>query len=90
MSKKAPSLHYERCSPMLTLTLVARRLSHSLYELICVSAISPSTAPFRELVRSTTRLVVDNGGAVRGMQYWGRRFLPQRAKRHQQYHYQGE
>lgn len=75
---------------MLTLTLVARRLSHSLYELICVSAISPSTAPFRELVRSTTRLVVDNGGAVRGMQYWGRRFLPQRAKRHQQYHYQGE
>ncbi|PWN19965.1 hypothetical protein BCV69DRAFT_313173 [Microstroma glucosiphilum] len=61
-----------------------------LYELFCVSAASPSSAPFRELIRSTSRLVVDNGGVVRGMQYWGRRYLPQRTKRHQQYHYEGD
>ncbi|CAO1631709.1 unnamed protein product [Sympodiomycopsis kandeliae] len=61
-----------------------------LYELFCVTAYSPSSAPFRELIRSTSRLVVDNGGVVRGMQYWGLRNLPQRARRHQQYHTKGD
>ncbi|CAO1631836.1 unnamed protein product [Parajaminaea phylloscopi] len=61
-----------------------------LYELLCVSAFTPSSAPLRDLIKSTSRLVVDNGGVVRGMQYWGRRHLPQRAKRHQQYHTEGD
>lgn len=46
--------------------------------------------PFRDLIRSTSRLVLDHGGAVRGLQYWGRRVLPQRARRHQQWHTEGE
>lgn len=44
----------------------------------------------RDLIRTTSRLLIDNGGAVRGTQYWGRRRLPQRARRHQQWHTEGD
>ncbi|EPQ32424.1 uncharacterized protein PFL1_00620 [Pseudozyma flocculosa PF-1] len=61
-----------------------------LYELLCIAASSAESAPLRDLVKSTSKLVIDNGGAVRGIQYWGLRKLPQRARRHQQYHTQGD
>ena len=48
------------------------------------------SAPLRDLVHTTSRLVLDHGGVVRNVQYWGKRTLPQRAKRHQQLHYSGE
>lgn len=41
-------------------------------------------------MQSTSRLVLDHGGAVRNVQYWGKRTLPQRARRHQQYHRTGD
>lgn len=44
----------------------------------------------RDLIRTTSRLLIDNGGAVRGTQYWGRRTLPQKARRHQQWHTEGD
>ncbi|PWN91577.1 hypothetical protein FA10DRAFT_300176 [Acaromyces ingoldii] len=61
-----------------------------LYELFCIAASSESSAPFRDLIRSTSRLIMDHGGAVRGVQYWQRRALAQRARRHQQYHETGD
>ena len=47
---------------------------------------SAESAPLRDLVQSTSRLVLNHGGVVRNVQYWGKRTLPQRARRHQQYH----
>jgi small subunit ribosomal protein S6 len=47
-------------------------------------------APLQDLVRGTSSLILQNGGAVRGMQNWGRRALPQRARRHQLWHTEGE
>ncbi|UZJ56692.1 hypothetical protein CBS101457_006012 [Exobasidium rhododendri] len=61
-----------------------------LYELFCIAASATESAPFRDLIRSTSRLVLDHGGAVRGLQYWGKRTLPQRARRHQQWHTEGD
>ncbi|WFD31343.1 hypothetical protein MSPP1_002377 [Malassezia sp. CBS 17886] len=61
-----------------------------LYELFCVAIASTESAPLRDLVKSTSRLVLDHGGAVRNVQYWGKRTLPQRARRHQQYHSAGD
>lgn len=34
--------------------------------------------------------MLNHGGVVRNVQYWGKRTLPQRARRHQQYHTAGE
>lgn len=51
---------------------------------------SAESAPLRDLVQSTSRLVLNHGGVVRNVQYWGKRTLPQRARRHQQYHTAGE
>ena len=48
------------------------------------------SVPLRDLVHTTSRLVLDHGGVVRNVQYWGKRTLPQRAKRHQQLHYSGD
>ncbi|KAK0520211.1 hypothetical protein OC834_000366 [Tilletia horrida] len=61
-----------------------------LYELFCIASASLESAPLRDLVKSTSQLILTNGGAVRGMQYWGRRTLPQRTRRHQQYHNEGD
>ncbi|EST09863.1 Ribosomal protein S6 [Kalmanozyma brasiliensis GHG001] len=61
-----------------------------LYELLCIAASSAESAPLRDLVKSTSKLILENGGAVRGVQYWGQRRLPQRARRHQQYHSTGD
>ncbi|CAD6890154.1 unnamed protein product [Tilletia controversa] len=61
-----------------------------LYELFCIASSSLESGPLRDLVKSTSQLVLNNGGAVRGMQYWGRRTLPQRTRRHQQYHTDGD
>lgn len=61
-----------------------------LYELFCIAVSSTESAPLRDLIKTTSRLVLDHGGAVRGTQYWGNRVLPQRARRHQQWHSEGE
>ncbi|CEH19402.1 Mitochondrial ribosomal protein MRP17 [Ceraceosorus bombacis] len=61
-----------------------------LYELFCVAASSAESAPIRDLVRTTSSLILEHGGAVRGVQYWGRRVLPQRTRRHQVWHSQGD
>ncbi|WFD27431.1 hypothetical protein MNAN1_002427 [Malassezia nana] len=61
-----------------------------LYELFCVAIASAESAPLRDLVHSTSRLVLDHGGVVRNVQYWGKRTLPQRARRHQAYHTSGD
>lgn len=68
----------------------SRNHRYSLYELLCIAASSAESAPLRDLVKSTSKLILENGGAVRGVQYWGQRRLPQRARRHQQYHSTGE
>lgn len=61
-----------------------------LYELFCVAIAQTESAALRDLVHSTSRLVFDYGGVVRNVQYWGKRTLPQRARRHQQYHTAGD
>ncbi|WFD36029.1 Subunit of heteropentameric Replication factor C (RF-C) [Malassezia cuniculi] len=61
-----------------------------LYELFCVAIAQTESAALRDLVSSTSRLIFDHGGVVRNVQYWGKRTLPQRARRHQQYHTAGD
>ncbi|KDN41794.1 hypothetical protein K437DRAFT_258139, partial [Tilletiaria anomala UBC 951] len=79
-----------RFIPAGTRTLCASTGTMPLYELLCIAAYSAESALLRDLIRSSSRLVLDNGGAVRGVQYWGRRTLPQRARAHQQWHTEGD
>lgn len=44
----------------------------------------------KSLVRTTAKHVLQNGGAVRSLKYTGTRTLPNRMRRHQQWHTMGE
>lgn len=50
----------------------------------------PPQQPLKDLVRETASHVLNNGGVVRKLSSWGTLSLPQRMRRHKQYHYIGE
>ncbi|CAG8499886.1 11642_t:CDS:2 [Paraglomus brasilianum] len=48
-----------------------------------------SEANLKDLVRTSAKYVLNNGGAVRGFSSWGTLALPTRTRRHQEYHTEG-
>ena len=44
----------------------------------------------KQLVQQTATHVMDAGGVVRALDSWGTLTLPQRMRRHKQYHLRGE
>ncbi|KZT44210.1 hypothetical protein SISSUDRAFT_1039495 [Sistotremastrum suecicum HHB10207 ss-3] len=57
-----------------------------LYQLLCLTAHYAEYNFIRDLVRSTAMHVMDRGGVVRDLDYWGPRALPQRMRRHGAWH----
>ncbi|KAI8058562.1 30S ribosomal protein S6 [Syncephalis plumigaleata] len=59
------------------------------YELVCIARGRLPKQHFSELLRTSARCVLNNGGVVRGFVNLGERELPYRMKRHQLYHTRG-
>ncbi|KAI9594727.1 30S ribosomal protein S6 [Syncephalis fuscata] len=59
------------------------------YELVCISRGRIQTAQLGDLLRTSARSILQNGGVVRGFVNLGERELPYRMKRHQLYHHRG-
>ncbi|EPQ57586.1 hypothetical protein GLOTRDRAFT_105066 [Gloeophyllum trabeum ATCC 11539] len=60
------------------------------YRMLCISAHYPEYANIKSLVRQAALHIMDNGGVVRKIDSWGTRALPQRMRRHTQYHTAGD
>jgi len=60
------------------------------YQMLCIAAHYNEYKHIKELVRQTAMHVLDAGGVVRGINSWGTCRLPQRMRRHQQYHDKGD
>ncbi|THH26708.1 hypothetical protein EUX98_g7480 [Antrodiella citrinella] len=61
-----------------------------LYQMLCITAHYSEYKPIKDLVRQTAMHVMNNGGVVRKIGSWGTQTLPQRMRRHQQYHHIGD
>jgi len=52
------------------------------YRLLCLTAHYPEYKHIRELVKATAMHILDRGGIVRNIDYWGTRALPEKMRRH--------
>ncbi|KAF7296132.1 hypothetical protein MKEN_01428400 [Mycena kentingensis (nom. inval.)] len=57
-----------------------------LYQLVAIAAHFPEFKHIKGLVHQTATHVLDAGGVVRKIDSWGTRALPQRMRRHGNYH----
>ncbi|KAH9915675.1 ribosomal protein S6 [Fomitopsis serialis] len=60
------------------------------YQMLCITAHYNEYRPIKELVQRTVQQVWDRGGVVRRLNSWGTKTLPQRMRRHKQYHQIGD
>jgi len=61
-----------------------------LYEMLCITAHYAEFTHLKELVRQSATHVMNAGGVVRNINYWGTQTLPQRMRRHKAYYEIGE
>ncbi|KAF8320699.1 hypothetical protein DL93DRAFT_2073341 [Clavulina sp. PMI_390] len=61
-----------------------------LYELLVINSHIARFDAVRELVKATALNVMEQGGAVRSIKYWGSRNLPQRMRSHKQWYTAGD
>ncbi|KAL0956524.1 hypothetical protein HGRIS_002664 [Hohenbuehelia grisea] len=52
------------------------------YQMLCITRHFKEYQHIRELVRQSAMHVMDKGGIVRNLNYWGTLTLPQRMRRH--------
>ncbi|KAF9501587.1 hypothetical protein BDN71DRAFT_1501294 [Pleurotus eryngii] len=52
------------------------------YQMLCITTHFKEYQHIRELVRQSAMHVMNAGGAVRNLNYWGTQILPQRMSRH--------
>jgi len=60
------------------------------YKLFCIAAHYPEYKHIKDLVSQSAKLLLDNGAAVRQIEFHGTRTLPQRMKRHKALHDAGD
>ncbi|KAJ7045611.1 ribosomal protein S6, partial [Mycena alexandri] len=61
-----------------------------IYEMVCISAHFPEYKHIQGLVRQSALHILDSGGVVRKINSLGTRSLPQRMRRHGNYHEIGD
>ncbi|KAJ6558617.1 ribosomal protein S6 [Mycena vulgaris] len=61
-----------------------------IYEMVCIAAHFPDYKHIQGLARQTALHIMDAGGVVRKIDSWGTRTLPQRMRRHGNYHEIGD
>ncbi|KAJ7703101.1 hypothetical protein B0H17DRAFT_1127437 [Mycena rosella] len=61
-----------------------------IYEMVCIAAHFPDYKHIHGLARQTALHIMDAGGVVRKIDSWGTRTLPQRMRRHGNYHEIGD
>ncbi|KAJ7446153.1 ribosomal protein S6 [Mycena galericulata] len=61
-----------------------------IYQMLCIAAHFPNYKHIQELVRQSALHIMDAGGVVRKIDSWGTRSLPQRMRRHGNYHEIGD
>ncbi|KAJ7647237.1 ribosomal protein S6 [Roridomyces roridus] len=57
-----------------------------IYQMLCITGHFPEYTHIRELVKQSATHIMDAGGVVRKIDSWGTRALPQRLRRHGNYH----
>jgi len=60
------------------------------YQVLCIAAHNPEYRQIKSLVRLAATHILNNGGVVRGIQYWGTETLPQRMRSHGTNHEYGD
>ncbi|KAI0268662.1 ribosomal protein S6 [Gloeopeniophorella convolvens] len=60
------------------------------YQVLCIAAHNREYRQIKGLVRLAATHVLNNGGVVRGLQYWGTEVLPQRMNSHGATHERGD
>ncbi|KDQ53595.1 hypothetical protein JAAARDRAFT_72542 [Jaapia argillacea MUCL 33604] len=60
------------------------------YQMLCIAAHYPEYRHIKDLVRLCAKHVMEPGGVVRSIDYYGTRTLPQRMHRHAQYFTTGD
>ncbi|KAI0256149.1 ribosomal protein S6 [Lactifluus subvellereus] len=60
------------------------------YQVLCIAAHNPEYRQIKGLVRQAASHILNNGGVVRGIQYWGAETLPQRMRSHGISHEHGD
>jgi len=60
------------------------------YQMVCIAAHYSEYKHIKELVELAAKHVINNGGVVRRLNSLGTLSLPQRMRRHQQYHQIGD
>jgi len=61
-----------------------------LYKMLCIAAHYSDYKHIKDLVHHSASHILKNGGVVRKLTSWGTLSLPQRMRRHQQYHTVGD
>ncbi|KAJ6593996.1 ribosomal protein S6 [Mycena capillaripes] len=61
-----------------------------IYQMLCIAGHFPDYKHIHGLVKQSALLVLEAGGAVRKINSWGTRTLPQRMRRHGNYHEIGD
>ncbi|KAJ7497389.1 ribosomal protein S6 [Mycena latifolia] len=61
-----------------------------IYEMLCITAHFPDYKHIQGLARQTALHIMEAGGVVRKIDSWGTRTLPQRMRRHGNYHEIGD
>jgi len=60
------------------------------YQMLCITAHYKEYRHIKDLVQLSAKHVMNAGGVVRNINYWGTQTLPQRMQRHQQYYSTGD
>ncbi|KAJ7770132.1 hypothetical protein DFH07DRAFT_266167 [Mycena maculata] len=61
-----------------------------IYQMVCIAAHFPEYKHIHGLVSQSATHIMDAGGVVRKIDSWGTRILPQRMRRHGNYHEIGD
>ncbi|KAJ7287433.1 ribosomal protein S6 [Mycena rebaudengoi] len=61
-----------------------------LYRMVCIAAHFPEYKHIHNLVQQSANHILDAGGVVRKIDSWGTQTLPQRMRRHGNYHEIGD
>ncbi|TFY77515.1 hypothetical protein EWM64_g6497 [Hericium alpestre] len=60
------------------------------YQVFCIAAHNRSYVHIKDLVRSSALHVMNNGGVVRGVKFWGTQVLPNKMRRNRVIHTHGD
>ncbi|KAI0063560.1 hypothetical protein BV25DRAFT_1824107 [Artomyces pyxidatus] len=60
------------------------------YQMVCIAAHNAEYVHIKELVRLSATQIMNQGGVVRGIKYWGLKTLPQRMRQNRVYHSYGD